>query len=129
MMELEFLKSEKGKDMLVFEGFLYNLKRVNKAEIIWICHRGSSSKISFLTETCQSVIKTNLQKNAILSEPTPHCHPGDQEIIQKRKIMMTVKQKEAIPPNFPNNSSADNSSGQFLRTIPQNSEIPLKPSA
>lgn len=84
-MPLNFVKSERGKYMLVHDGFLYRFESKNDKKTIWKC-------VENLKKKCKARIHTD--ENSILSDVTKisHVHFPDIAKIEAKRAMENLKE-------------------------------------
>uniref|UniRef100_A0A2S2NTJ8 FLYWCH-type zinc finger-containing protein 1 n=1 Tax=Schizaphis graminum TaxID=13262 RepID=A0A2S2NTJ8_SCHGA len=84
-MPLHFIKSEKGKDVLVHDGFLYRFESKKDKKTIWKC-------VENLKKKCKARIHT--EENSILSDVTKisHVHFPDIAKIEAKRAMANLKE-------------------------------------
>ncbi|KAG0438472.1 hypothetical protein DMUE_3067 [Dictyocoela muelleri] len=81
---LEIIKSQKGKNKIIHDGFVYNMMKKYNNHICWRCIR----------RNCSGKINTDLEIQHILSSQT-HWHPNDKERITKIKVNSQLKKSDA----------------------------------
>ncbi|XP_057323664.1 uncharacterized protein LOC130666566 [Microplitis mediator] len=88
-MPLKFVKSQKGKNLLVHEGYTYTCKTVNKKSITWRCNEHSRKF------ACSVIIHTSSQdKNGnIIGDVPIHNHPADLADVKSKAIRSTLKRR------------------------------------
>ncbi|XP_051775205.1 uncharacterized protein LOC127525924 [Erpetoichthys calabaricus] len=83
-MALEYVKSNKGADLLVFEGNTFRKEKTINGKHIWKC-------TEYRTGKCSSRCHT---KNGLLvKRPSTHNHVPDVAKIETRKAIMDIKQR------------------------------------
>nr|XP_042904275.1 uncharacterized protein LOC107450596 isoform X2 [Parasteatoda tepidariorum] len=81
--ELQFLPSERGKQILIFENYRYNLKRMSKkGKAKWICGTKVKSKCSAIVWLIDGVFHSRSGR---------HNHETDEKFIERKKLMMSMK--------------------------------------
>ncbi|CAM4825423.1 unnamed protein product [Rotaria magnacalcarata] len=94
MSQIEKLLSEKGKPLLLHEGYIYSVERTTTTKLIFRCQN----------RDCIARCHTNLSMDAFLSLPTAHCHAPHSDrvsVIQlkneiKTRVVMTDKSSSSI---------------------------------
>ncbi|KAG0441854.1 hypothetical protein DMUE_0745 [Dictyocoela muelleri] len=77
---IEIIKSQKGKNKIIHNGFVYNMMKKYENHICWRCIR----------RNCSGKINTNLEIQDLLSS-TPHWHSDDNERITKIRVNRQLK--------------------------------------
>lgn len=80
---MELIKSKRGGDKLLYEGYAYTRKRTTKSSIRWECSKRH-------TEGCKGIIITNLDISEITSS-SEHSHPSDPLAIKAMKVRQELK--------------------------------------
>ena len=88
---MEFFKTSKGRDLLLYKNNEFTFLRQNKNENVWICSLGGNLKNS---TKCPAVIKTNLENSKVLIDQSvlKHNHLPHVEKIEKRRLMLGIKE-------------------------------------
>lgn len=84
---MEIIKSQKGKDLLVLEGYCFLREKVVDNKIVWRC---SEYKISKCMARCHTV------DGAVVKKTTNHNHVADAAKIEARKIMADIKNRAVV---------------------------------
>lgn len=79
---ISFIKSQKGKLMLVIDDYMFKLNRESKTTKYWICTFGG----------CLSKVHTTLD-NQLIEILEQHNHPSEKEKIEVRKFREKVKER------------------------------------
>ncbi|CAF1433378.1 unnamed protein product [Rotaria sp. Silwood1] len=77
--------SQKGKPLVVYDGFIYTLERQTTIKCIFRCQ----------DRDCKARCHTNLTMDSFLSEPTKHSHPPNPERIPALELKTEIKIKAA----------------------------------
>ncbi|CAM4928514.1 unnamed protein product [Rotaria socialis] len=85
------LKTEKGKDMLSYEGYIYTLERKTDVKLIFRSQR----------RDCKGRCHTNPTMDAILSGPTEHCHAPTPDLVPVFELKSKIKARAAETEEFP----------------------------
>lgn len=93
---LRILASQKGKDLIAHEGFIYNKKRANRnGTIVWECQQRRRA-------ACNVQIKT---QNGNMIAPPGHAHSHDpepateQDIEFRREILQAANERPETNPS------------------------------
>ncbi|CAF4747283.1 unnamed protein product, partial [Rotaria socialis] len=84
-------KTEKGKDMLSYEGYIYTLERKTDVKLIFRYQR----------RDCKGRCHTNPTMDAILSGPTEHCHAPTPDLVPVFELKSKIKARAAETEEFP----------------------------
>ncbi|CAF2122584.1 unnamed protein product, partial [Rotaria magnacalcarata] len=84
-------KTEKGKDMLSYEGYIYTLERKTDVKLIFRCQR----------RDCKGRCHTNPTMDTILSGPTEHCHAPTPDLVPVFELKSKIKARAAETEEFP----------------------------
>ena len=112
-MSIEFIKSEKGKDLLVYESFVYRNERTTEAKTIWKCEE--YDKIG----NCKARIHLSLDNQRILKQIGEHNHVPEKAKIEARKILRKIKEVAISTQTETNNIIAQASVNVTQSTIAQ----------
>ncbi|CAN8005385.1 unnamed protein product, partial [Ixodes hexagonus] len=92
-MEVEFLKTEKGKDALILDGFKYCFQRKNQDEkTAWRCAK-------YWTINCKAAVLTNQGK--VVKTTQEHNHPPDSSQLWEARLKNALKQRVRSEPHLP----------------------------
>ncbi|KFM58704.1 hypothetical protein X975_17494, partial [Stegodyphus mimosarum] len=91
---MEFSRTQKGKEVLIYSGFEYLKFRTVNGVVTWRCRRHRSTR-------CHSFLKT--KDGSIMKEPTEHCHDScPQKVIAnaaRSQMREDMKSVAATPRN------------------------------
>ncbi|XP_003366243.1 conserved hypothetical protein [Trichinella spiralis] len=93
---LHLVLNERGNYNLVHEGRVYNLKRTNMQDKLWVCRR--------VKKGCRGSIFTNLDVDAVLD-----CNPHADDCMPDNDILYTMEKKNSLKRR----------AAEELKTIPQ----------
>lgn len=96
---MELIKSKRGGDKLLYEGYAYTRKRTTKSSIRWECSKRH-------TEGCKGIIITNLDISEITSS-SEHSHPSDPLAIKAMKVRQELKDRVSLDEGTPGQIIAD----------------------
>ncbi|XP_071625583.1 uncharacterized protein [Temnothorax longispinosus] len=87
-MPLKFITSQRGALMLLYNGYLYTNKSVNKSNITWRC-------VEYRKRLCSVVIYTTSDKRTgeIIGDSPVHNHAADVAHVEARKVKEKLKKK------------------------------------
>ncbi|CAF3646667.1 unnamed protein product [Rotaria socialis] len=85
MSQIEKLTTEKGKSMLLYEGFIYTVERTTTTKLILRCHN----------RDCKARCHTNVYMDAFVSQPTAHCHAPQPDRVPAIKLKEEIKTRAA----------------------------------
>ena len=112
-MSIEFIKSEKGKDLLVYESFVYRNERTTEAKTIWKCEE------YYKIGNCKARIHLSLDNQRILKQIGEHNHVPEKAKIEARKILRKIKEVAISTQTETNNIIAQASVNVTQSTIAQ----------
>lgn len=70
---LEFIKTQRGRDMLVYEGYKYVSNRQSTKNTFWRC----SHYVKF---GCRASVVTSKESSTLRHAGAPHSHPPDKQL-------------------------------------------------
>ena len=89
-MLIQIIKSNRGGNIAVHNGYCYNQKQVTSSCIHWRCTKYYSIK-------CPAVLKTN--QNVVISLKDSHTHESDPSECKAKEVVNQIKQKsESLTP-------------------------------
>ncbi|CAF3339785.1 unnamed protein product [Rotaria socialis] len=106
MGKIEIFSTEKGKPLLVYDSYVYNLERKTKLKSIFRCQN----------RDCKGRIHTNLSMDSISSGPTAHSHSANLDKMSVIKLQKDIKSRAAI-----SEEPTSNILHSALRTFPLHS--------
>ena len=83
-MALEFVKSNKGGEFLLLDGFTFRQEKIINEKRIWKCTEYGTAK-------CKS--RCHSKYGILTKQPTEHNHVPDRAKVESKKIMNAVKEK------------------------------------
>ena len=84
------MKSNRGGNIAVHNGYCYNQKQVTSSCILWRCTKYYSIK-------CPAVLKTN--QNVVIKLKDSHTHESDPSECKAKEVVIQIKQKsESLTP-------------------------------
>ena len=86
-MELEFVMSNKGREMLVVDGCPFRLEKTIKEKKIWKC-------TEYRTAKCKS--RCHSKDGILTKQPNQHNHVPDKAKLVSKKVMAEIKQKATV---------------------------------
>jgi hypothetical protein len=81
--EFEFVKGQRGNDLLIYENYVYNKDYNHDGSVRWRCSNRS----------CRGAVYLDHENS--ITKQTEHSHPPVPEKISKLKIMANIKEKAA----------------------------------
>ncbi|XP_062558147.1 uncharacterized protein LOC134223025 [Armigeres subalbatus] len=89
--EMEILHTNKGKPMLMENGYCYHLNKKNKDIHYWSCIK---KRVKQQENRCQATIQTRLENAAhVLGHASNHNHPPNPLHVQCRKLRSELKRR------------------------------------
>lgn len=89
-MPLQFVKSQKGKDLLVYHGHMFSKEKTDEnRKIIWKC-------LSYAKSKCSARIHT--MDDGVIKEPHDHNHAPDQAKVQVKNVISGMKDRAETAP-------------------------------
>ncbi|XP_034940290.1 uncharacterized protein [Chelonus insularis] len=82
-MPLKFVLSQKGKLLLIYNGYIYSVHRKNIGDVAWRC-------VNYRSSFCLGRIHTTSMKRSVTSE-APHNHLDNPEKVEVRKAVEKLK--------------------------------------
>ena len=111
MSNIQKIVSEKGKFMIVYEGFVYTLERTTETKLIFRCKNRSckgtvkpiNKRLTKLSFCFKGRCHTNLSMDAFLSSPTSHSHAPTPDIVPvielktKSRLVLKKQMNSQVP--------------------------------
>ncbi|KAL0849657.1 hypothetical protein ABMA28_013911 [Loxostege sticticalis] len=97
MSQCEILKSKRGKDILISEGFSYHLNKRRDNKYYWRCTRKSSTRCNV---SVTSLLTTN-NLHVVLSQNHDHTHLPDPEKRHELQLKANLKEKAHLSLDSP----------------------------
>ncbi|XP_044307857.1 uncharacterized protein LOC123034520 isoform X2 [Varanus komodoensis] len=81
-MTLQYIKSQKGKDQLLYKGYLHKKERVSGGKILWKCAEYHKFRCTGRAHTCDDqVVKYS-----------PHLHPPNKTALEVKKVEYGIQE-------------------------------------
>ncbi|KAG0435958.1 hypothetical protein DMUE_4459 [Dictyocoela muelleri] len=80
MQKMKIIKSQKGKNQLIFSGFIYNQRKITENYIYWRCER----------RNCRGRLHTDISNQSILYQAS-HWHEKENKKIVRLKVNNIIK--------------------------------------
>ena len=86
-MAVEYLKSNKGSDLLVLENLTYVTEKIYTGKHMWRC-------TEYRTAKCKS--KCHTKNNIVTKQPTEHNHVADVAKVKAKKVVNEMKDSDLV---------------------------------